>query len=349
MFEYPPIAMLLAIVLAVPAFAAADDTIPLRIVTFNAELLNAPGVTPGNLQKYRFDYARRGHIERVANLIETLNPDVLNLLEITSREAVDRIVDVLHEKGMTEYRGYHVDSNDTFSGLDVAVITRHRPDVVEGKPIRTFFSEGNDPTYRRSIRFRGRNGRMIDDTTSLSRNSMYFITVGGHKLGFLGLHLKAVPDDEYSNAKRGGEADIVRQLLRAEIVPRGYLPIVLGDLNDYDPDVPDRDTSRDPATTVLADIKDFDSERPGPELVNVASKIVRQADRYTNHWDWNENSADDPQDVYTMIDHILLAKELMPYVTRAFICHSVSADVSDHFAVVVDLALPKNGRVAATR
>ncbi len=100
----------LAIVSAVTQSAA--DTVSLRIVTFNAELLNAPGVTPGNLQKYRFDYARRGHIERVANLIETLNPDVLNLLEITSKEAVDQIVAVLNEKGLTEYRGYHVDSND---------------------------------------------------------------------------------------------------------------------------------------------------------------------------------------------------------------------------------------------
>lgn len=328
------------------ASSAADDAIPFRIVTFNAELLNAPGVTPGNLQKYRFDYARRGHIERVANLIETLNPDVLNLLEITSREAVDEIVDVLHEKGLTEYRGYHVDSNDTFSALDVAVITKIPLDTVDGKTIRTIFSDGSDPTYRRAIHFRGRNGRMIDGTTSLSRNSLYFLTVGGHKLGFLGLHLKAVPDDAYSNAKRMGEADIARQIVRTEIVPRGYLPIVLGDLNDYDPDIPDRDESRSPSTTVLKDLKDFDSQRPGPELVNVASKIVRQADRFTNHWDWNENGADDPQDVYTMIDHILVAKELMPYVTRAFICHSVSADVSDHFAVVVDLRLPKDVRVA---
>jgi hypothetical protein len=41
-----------------------------------------------------------------------------------------------------------------------------------------------------------------------------------------------------------------------------------------------------------------------------------------------------------MIENILLAKELKPFVTRAFICHSVSADVSDRFAVVVDLQLP---------
>jgi endonuclease/exonuclease/phosphatase family metal-dependent hydrolase len=330
--------------------AAAADTIPLRIVTFNAELLNAPGETPGNLQKYRFDYARRQHIERVAALIETLNPDVLNLLEVTSKKAVDMIVDVLHEKGMTEYRGYHVDSHDTFTALDVALITKYPPDVIEGQPIRTFYSEENDPTYRQSIRFHGRNGEMIDGTTSLSRNSMYFITIGGNKLGFLGLHLKSNPEEEYSNARRTGEAAIVRQLVRAEIVPRGYMPIVIGDLNDYDPDVPDRDTTRNPATTVIKDIKDFDSSRDGPELVNVAERIVRQADRYSDHWDWNENGAHDGDDVYSMIDHILLAKELMPYVTRVFICHSVSDDVSDHYAVVVDLKLPRrDGSVAATR
>ena len=332
--------------IASPA-VGAEETIPLRIVAFNAELLNAPRVTPGNLQKYRFDYARSQHIERIAHLIETLNPDILNLCEVTSKQAVDMIVDVLHEKGMTEYQGYHIDSNDTFTALDVALVTNYPPDSIEGKPIRTFFSEADDPTYRQSFSFIGRNGRTINGSTSLSRNSMYFITIGGHKLGFLGLHLKSNPQDDYSNAKRTGEAEIVRRLLRAEIVPRGYLPIVLGDLNDYDPDVPDRDESRDPATTVIKDIKDFDSERPGPELANVASLVTRQADRYTNHWDWNENGADDGDDVYSMIDHILLAKELMPYVTRAFICHSVSADVSDHFAVVVDLRLPANGRLAA--
>jgi len=320
--------------------ARAGDVIPLRIVTFNAELLNAPRVTPGSLQKYRYDYGRRQHIERVAALIETLDPDILNLLEVTSREAVDRIVAVLHEKGLTEYRGYHVDSHDTFTGLDVALVSRYAADVIDGQPIRTFYSDAVDPTYRRSFRFTDRDGQTLNRSTSLARNAMYFVTVGGHKLGFLGLHLKSQPDDAYSNARRMAEADIARQLVRSEIVARGYLPIVLGDLNDYDPDVPDRDDSRSPKTTVLADLKDFDAERPGAELVNAAAKIVRQADRYTNHWDRNENGAHDGDDVYTMIDHILLPTELMPYVTRVFICHSVSADVSDHYPVVVDLALP---------
>jgi endonuclease/exonuclease/phosphatase family metal-dependent hydrolase len=323
---------------------AAEGVLPLRIVTFNAELLNAPRVTPGQLQKYRFDYARRQHIERVAHLIETLAPDVLNLCEVTSREAVDQIVQVLHEKGMTDYRGYHVDSNDRYTALDVALITKHQPDAIDGASIRALYSAVDDPTYRQSFRFVGREGETIERTTSLDRNALYFITVGGHKLGFLGLHLISNPRDAYPNARRAAEAEIVCRIVRAEIVPRGYLPIVLGDLNDYDPDVPDRDQSRSPNTTVLNDIKDFDRTRPGAELVNVASLITRQADRYTNHWDRNENGADDGDDVYTMIDHILLAKELMPYVTRVFICHSVRADVSDHFAVVVDLRLPAADR-----
>jgi endonuclease/exonuclease/phosphatase family metal-dependent hydrolase len=320
--------------------SAAEGTIPLRIVTFNAELLNAPRVTPGTIQKYRFDHARRRHLEGVATLIETLNPDILNLVEVTSKQAVDALLAILHEKGMTDYHAYHIDSNDPFTAADVALITKYEPDVIDGQPIRTIYSGESDPTWRESFSFKGRGGETVTLNTSISRNSLYFITVGGHKLGFFGLHLKSNPQDDYANAKRTGEAAIVCRVVNGEIVKRGYLPIVLGDLNDYDPDVPDADDTRAPTTNVLRDIKDFDSAQEGPELVNVAEKMVRQADRYSSHWDWNENGAADGDDVFTMIDHILLPKELMPYVTRAFICHSVSLDTSDHYAVVVDLSLP---------
>jgi endonuclease/exonuclease/phosphatase family metal-dependent hydrolase len=337
----------LAVMVAVASWPvrdlAAEETIPLRIVTFNAEYLAAPGVRTGTIQNYRFDYARGQHLERVAHLIETLEPDIFNLVEVTSKEAVDRIVEILHEKGLTRYRGYHVDSNDTFTALDVAVITKYPPDIVDGQPIRTVYSKENDPTWRESFQFRGFDGKMQRGTSSLSRNSLYFITVAGFKLGFLGLHLKSDPQDEYSNARRMAEVAVARRVLRGEVASRGYLPIVLGDLNDYDPDVPDRDTGRDTSTTALRDLKDFDPERSGPELTNVAERIVRQADRYTSHWDWNENGAHDRDDVYTMIDHILVANELMQYVTRVFICHTVALDTSDHYAIVVDLKLPTAG------
>jgi endonuclease/exonuclease/phosphatase family metal-dependent hydrolase len=320
-----------------PAFAA--ETTPLRIVSFNAEILTAPGVRAGQLQKFRFDHARKEHLERVADVIETLSPDILNFVEVTSREAVDQVVDILHEKGFKDYRGYHIESHDDFSGMDVGVISRYPLDEIEGQEIRTIYSPKGDPTWSQAFSFM-EGGEKKNGGTSLERNSMYFATVNGWKLGFLGLHLKSNPDDAYSNGKRGAEAELVCRAVRGEIVPRGYLPIVLGDLNDYDPDVEDRDDTRATKTDIVKKIKNFDTKKPGDELVNAAQWIPRVADRYTSHWDWNENGAADGDDVFTMIDHVLLAKELAPHVKHVYISHVVGLDTSDHYPIVVDLELP---------
>lgn len=334
------VTLLTALVAAIVLNASARAETPVRIVTFNAEILTAPGVRAGQINKYRFDFARRQHLERVADVIETLSPDILNLVEVTSREAVDQLVELLHEKGLTDYRGYHVESNDTFTGMDVGLITRFEPDTVDGAKIRTINSEQDDPTWRQSFSFIGYSGSSMTKTTSLSRNSMYFITVAGWKLGFFGLHLKSNPSDQYANAKRTAQSKVAVRAIRSEITPRGYLPLVLGDLNDYDPDVPDRDETRSTVTDVIARLKDFDPDREGPELFNAAVAIPRVEDRYTSHWDWNENGARDPQDVYTMIDHVLLPVELKPHLRRAFIARVVALETSDHYPIVVDLALP---------
>jgi endonuclease/exonuclease/phosphatase family metal-dependent hydrolase len=340
-------ARLLAVLTLCPGLAlsfvrvtSAAEPTPLRIVTFNVEILTAPSVRAGQLQKFRFDHARRQQHERVADVIEVLHPDIVNLVEATSREAVDLVVEILHAKGLTDYVGHHVESNDSYTGMDVAVISRMEPDTVDNMPIRTYYSKSEDPTWRHAYSFTSFSGTRQTSTTSLPRNSVYYFTVAGRKLGFLGLHLKSNPEDEYSNARRTAEAEVARRVIRGEIVDRGYLPIVLGDLNDYDPDVPDRDDTRSTSTKVLTLLKDYDPQQPSAELINVAERIPRVADRYTSHWDWNENGARDPQDVYTMIDHILLPSQLMPYVERVFVARCVTLETSDHFPVVVDLELP---------
>jgi len=312
----------------------------LRIATFNAEILTAPGVRKGSLQKFRWDLARTAQFERVAAVIEAINPDVLNLVEVTSKEGVDLLVKILHEKGLTDYRGYHVESNDTFTSMDVALISKIKPDMVEGRAIRTYYSAKDDPTWRQNYPAKSRSGKMSNRSTGVSRHSVYLLTIDGYKLGFLGLHLKSNPSSESANAIRSAQAQVARRIVRQEIVGRGYMPIVWGDINDYDPDVPDRDETRSTLTHVLRDLKNYDAKQPGAELENVAKLIPRQADRYTSFWDRNENRARDPYDVLTMIDHILLPKELMPHVTRAFIFHSIAPETSDHYPLVVDLALP---------
>jgi endonuclease/exonuclease/phosphatase family metal-dependent hydrolase len=47
----------------------------------------------------------------------------------------------------------------------------------------------------------------------------------------------------------------------------------------------------------------------------------------------------DEGDVQTMLDHILLPKELMPTVKRVVIAHVNDLHLSDHFPVIVDLDL----------
>jgi len=330
----------LGAVAALLVLASPSDAARFRIVTFNAEILQAPYVRASRLSRFRWATARRRHLERVAAIIETLHPHVFNLVEVTSVEAVDELVEILHEKGHRDYAGYHVESHDGFTGMDVALISRIEPDEVEGRRIRTFFSRDDISPWRDTFTYKNDEGELRNGTTSLQRHSLYYVRLGGRKFGFLGLHLKSNPDDAYANAKRSAESRIAQRIIRREIVARGYEPIVLGDLNDYDPDVPDRDESRSTKTSVLANLKDFDPEREGPELFNVAEGVVRRQDRYTSHWDRNENGAVDPGDVFTMLDHILLPRELRPHVRRAFISHVTGLDVSDHRPVVVDVELP---------
>ena len=330
---------------------------PLRIACFNAENLAAPGERT-TLTRFRFEPARRRHLEHIAAVIETLAADVVVMPEVVSRAGVDAVVDLLHAKGLREYRGYHVDGRDKFSGFDVAVLSRLEPDEVNDRPIQIFVpsgnkrsskpagdgdgqAEGSDDWLRRAYSHVDARGVTRNEQAVLQRHAVAYFTVCGRKIGLLGLHLKSNPSDVGSNAQRSAETAIAREIVRREIVARGYSPIVLGDINDYDPDVPMADAGRRTRTTVLHDLKDYDDASAGDELVNAAQFIPRVADRYTSHWDFNENGAADSDDVFTMIDHVLVSRDLVPAITRAFICHAIDLDISDHFPVVVDFDLGK--------
>ncbi|NIM08043.1 MAG: hypothetical protein GTO53_02520 [Planctomycetales bacterium] len=312
----------------------------LRIVTFNAQCLAAPDTRDTRLPRFRWEIARRRHVEQVAHLVEVLEPDVLALQEVTSQPAIDLLLQVLAAKGLDRYAGYHAESQDKFAGFDIAFVSRFKPDLVGGQPLRMLSSPSGDTTWRESFSFTDENGREVRRDTALTRHALFYFDVHGLKLGLLGLHLKADPSDAYSNARRTAEARIAQRIIQQEIVARGYKPIVLGDLNDYDPDVPDRDSRRSTKTNVLKLLKDYDPGQVGDELVNAAERIVRVADRFTSHWDINENSTSDDGDVFTMIDHILLHQSLAPKIRRTFVCRLSDLKTSDHWPVVVDLKLP---------
>ena len=341
----------------------------LRVACFNVENLAAPGERT-TLTRFRFEPARRRHLEHVAAVIETLAPDIVVMPEVVSREGVDAVVNLLHAKGLKDYHGYHVDGRDKFSGFDVAILSRIQPDEVNGQQIHIFVpaatkrsakrsrdgdataevpaadardtaAEGGDGWMRRSYSHVDNGGITRNEQAVLQRHAAAFFTVCGRKIAMLGVHLKSNPSDVGSNAQRMAETSIAREVVRREFVARGYTPIVLGDINDYDPDVPMADSNRRTRTTVLHDLKNYDDASAGDELVNAAQFIPRVADRYTSHWDFNENGAADADDVFTMIDHVLVHHDLVPAITRVHVCHAIDLDISDHFPVVVDFDLAK--------
>ncbi len=350
-------ALALGVALAWSSGGAGEDSCRLRIACFNAENLAAPGEST-RLTRFRFEPARKRHIERIADVIEAIDPDILVMPEVVSKEGVEAVTSILRQKGMEDFRGYHVDGADSFSGFDVAIFSRIEPDEIDGRRIHVHVpkrrpargggaeavaddGDGDDAWLRQPYTFVDERGMERSEEAVLQRHAVAYFTVCGRKIALLGMHLKSNPSDVGANAQRAAEARIARDIIRRRIVPRGYLPIVLGDLNDYDPDVPMADAVRKTQTNVLRDLKNYDEAAEGPELVNAAARMPRVADRYTSHWDFNENGAADGEDVFTMIDHILLHRDLEPAITRAFVFHAIDLDVSDHHPVVVDLDLSR--------
>ena len=321
-----------------------------RIACFNVESLTVPGEW-GRFARYRFPPGRMRHLEGVASVVEVVDPDILVLSEVSSSEAGEALAALLREKGLGDFQSYHVDGRDSYTGFDVAFVSRVVPDRIEGKSIHLFapnptprladVQNGSAPLPWTAERYSRpeEQGEDAEAIAVLKRHAVCFFSLFGQKLGLIGLHLKSNPSDPQANAQRTAEAAIVRRIVQREIVSRGYLPIILGDLNDYDPDVEMADSTRKTETSVLRMLKDIDPQRDGGHLVNVASRIPRVADRFSSHWDYNENGAADGDDVFTLIDHILISKKLAKGLTRTFICHANCLEISDHFPVIVDLDL----------
>ena len=299
-------AYLVALFLCVGMVWGGSNTATLRIASFNLEWLVAsadenrmdPWNDEASLEKHRHDLARI--------LAKDVHADVVCVLESTSELALKKLVAKPELKSMG-YRIYHLESEDVTTGQDVAFLVRVPLDRVVGKEFHDFRQESRDPLTKRAI---------------------IYLTAGKLKLGILGLHFLAHPDDAYRNRKRAEQAGVAARLIREEIVARGYTPIVLGDLNDFD------------NRKVIHILKDFDRKKPGDELFNSAEKIQPATERYSTYWDLNKNGRWDAGEPTSLIDHILLDKSLSTHLVKAEILHvPKDGSVSDHWPVVVELTL----------
>jgi exonuclease III len=326
------IVLLTAFWLPETAFAAPR---PLRIATFNLEWLTesahetrmAPWKDEGELAAHRAALARI--------LARDVRADVLCVLEATSRAALDKLVaePALRKSG---YRVLHLESGDTGTGQDVAFLVRVPVDAFAGAEIRRF---GDAPESDLPQRAHAR----------LTKHAVVCLSSGSLKVCVMGLHLLAHPDDRGRTARRETQARIAARIVRDEITAKGYLPIVVGDFNDFDPEVAVPEGTKG-KRKVLGLVKNFDPARKGPELFNAMEQIEPMEERYSAYWDKNKNDQRDVGEPVSLIDHILLDNALSARLVKVEILHaSHDGSVSDHWPLVVELQQYETGRAKATR
>jgi exonuclease III len=302
---------------------------PLRIATFNVKWLTE-SATETRMAPWEDEEHLAEHSRELATVIAALRADVLCVVEVTSRAALEKLAAEPALKAM-RYRVLHIESEDTGTGQDVAFLVspRVRMDSFGGALIRRFADTlvNRPPDMHRNDPRRQR----------LTKHALVCLSKP-EKTCLLGLHLLAHPDDRGRTAMREAQARIAAHIVRTEVIAKGYTPIVLGDFNDFDPEVGGPSSYAVKNRHVVGILKDFDTTRSGPELVNIADRVKPQVKRYSAYWDRNKNGVHDPRDPLSLLDHILVAKSLEQKVRKVEIRHDLhDGRLSDHWPVVLDL------------
>jgi endonuclease/exonuclease/phosphatase family metal-dependent hydrolase len=319
--------LLLLPLLVAPSAHSAPEVF--RIATFNVKWLTE-SATETRMAPWEDEEHLAEHRRNLALVIAKIHPDILCVQEATTRGALEKLAAEPALKPL-RYRVLHIESEDTGTGQDVAFLVgpRVRLDTIQGAAIRRFADtlQGRPADMHRNDPRRQR----------LTKHALVCVS-RPEKICLLGLHLLAHPDDKGRTAKRETQTHIAAHIVRTEIVARGYAPVVLGDFNDFDPDVGGPSSYAVKKRNVLRVIKDFDTTRPGPELINVAGRISLSAKRYSAYWDRNMNGVRDARDPISLLDHILMDKRLEKRIVKVEIRHDLhDGQLSDHWPVVVDL------------
>ena len=324
-------------VLSVAAIAEdrRQDPSQLVIMTLNAEFL-WDGVSPeegqGNFQWKNSQSEAEAHMQDVAEIIIQSDPDMVNLVEVENKKALQTFnQNFLAGRG---YEPYLIKGKDTFTGQDVALLTRIDP---ESNRIHRYNGKGQSGTVSKGV----------------SKNYFSKFSVNGESIALVGLHFLAFPNRSDRRFKREAQADAIRDL-GMSLQDDGFSLVILGDFNDYDGKLDSLDhIDSTPITNVLQIVRGLDPNDPNDDLTNAVS-LAPKGERFTAFWDANRNGQVDPPDEHTAIDHILLSSNLAQRVDGVDIPHDHDPrSVTDHYPVVVRLqmnsALPSTGSVRMIR
>lgn len=309
------------------------DKSVLTILTYNAEWLflaneEDPGSCPEAGCPYDSFAEAMAHLQDVALEIQLANADVVNLVEVEGCDTLEVLLDEIGpEYG---YKYYLLPGTDTYTGQNVALLTRIDP-VVD---LQRTSARVSYPVPGTAC-----TGPVEGDDTGVSKHYYTKLNATGIVLNLFSMHLLAYPDDEERCYEREAQAMVIQDYIE-EMVPNqnGMNPeytVLFGDMNDFDPDLVDA-SDDSPISNVLNFLKSPDIY---PDTLSNAGYLVPNSNNvYTSWWDKNYDCKSEEGEL-SAIDHILVDPYLWKNATYTSYIHNYSATCatafSDHWPVLL--------------
>ena len=309
-----------------------SDKNKLRLMQYNVEWLFIDYYSamdcPGNGCTWVNQSEAEIHMNYVANVIKTLNPDLINFCEV---EGCDEL-NILKDKLDGSYVPYLKKGTDSATGQNVGMLTRIDPIV---NLYRTEVKY-NYPIPNSQCGYTGSSG-----TYGVSKHYITEFKLLNTDVALIAAHLLAIPTDKTRCAEREAQASVLQKVIYSYI-NKGYEVITIGDFNDYDAETLDMNSNK-PTSKVLDILKGNSGDYAGLyQLHNAAEEIV-QNQRYSDWWDSDNNCNTASQNDYSMIDHILVTDYIRKNIVDVFIYHGYDEYCgkynSDHYPVVIDFQI----------
>jgi exonuclease III len=301
----------------------------LRLVQYNVEWLFIDYYSamdcPGDGCTWKTIDDAETHLSYVSKVISELKPDIINLCEVEGCDELNAVKNYLDDS----YVPYLKKGTDTSTGQNVGMLTRI-------DPIIDLYRSEEKIAYPISGTKCGSTSS--SGTSGVSKHYITEFDLGVYKVALIGAHLLAIPTDPSRCVQREAQAQVLQNIVYGYI-GRGYEIILIGDMNDYDGEILDKNDDK-PTSRVLDIMKGLDGQKKGTyELTNIAVTI-KQDERFTDWWDSDNNCNTTSQKDYSMIDHILVTDNVYSSIVNAYIYHGYDEYCgkwnSDHYPIVVD-------------
>eukprot|EP00736_Rhodelphis_marinus_P002367 Rmarinus@m.13826 len=288
----------------------------LTVGTFNAEWLFDGYGSETSSSPWKTPEEADAHAQRVAEVIDDLGVDVLNMVEVEDCYILEVVKGYMTTGD--DFAPYVVKGEDSSTGQNVGMLTKVDPlsDLARSEERVSYPLQGSTCGFCGEER-----------DTGTSKHYYTHLESNGVKILMIGVHFISQINGERACSQREAQATVIQNIIQEHRLENEEV-IVLGDFNDWSDIMPG--TGADEESSIQSNVLRIVRESLEAECVAMynSGNELPQEERFTTLYNGEGSN----------IDHILLSEGLRPYIesvryaTDAF---EHDAGVSDHWPVLV--------------